>query len=217
LTTSKESDSLKALLSIASPPLGQQLVELPREFGHGGGSTEKDLAELLEQRNGFLAFEGALHVFPLGPGAEGYELMAWNSQELWRFAYDDMASDHLFFAEDVFGEQFSIRADRIWRFNPETGDSEDVAASLEHWAQGILQNYEVETGHKLAHAWQERHGPLPIRERLVPKIPFVAGGQFDVDNLSSVDAAEGMRYRGHIATQIRDLPNGAQIRLAVTE
>jgi hypothetical protein len=99
------------------------------------------------------------------------------------------------------------------RFNPETGNIEVVATSLEGWAERILADYTVETGWPLAHEWQRRYGPLPVQERLIPKIPFVLGGAYDTDNLYAIDAVKGMRFRADIARQIRDLPDGTQVKL----
>ena len=69
------------------------------------------------------------------------------------------------------------------------------------------------TGFPLAHDWQQVNGALRSRKRLLPKIPFILGGQFESNNLVAVDSVEGMRYRGEIWRQIRDLPDGAQIKL----
>ncbi len=51
----------------------------------------------------------------------------------------------------------------------------------------------------------------------MPKQPFVLGGQFSVDNLSVVDAAEAMRFRAETAAQIQDLPEGATVKLETGE
>ena len=41
----------------------------------------------------------------------------------------------------------------------------------------------------------------------------MAGGAFRVDNLLAMNEAEGMAYRADFANQIRDLPDGAEIRI----
>jgi hypothetical protein len=51
---------------------------------------------------------------------------------------------------------------------------------------------------------------------LVPKIPFVLGGEFGVDNVFALEATKGMRLRGELAVQIRDLPNGTKISYRFT-
>ena len=205
------------LLHLAGPPLGPPLQKLPREIDWQADLQTAQLGHLLLRRNGFFVFESALHLFPLAATSAGYDLLSWNSMETWRLAYGDAVQDDLFFAEDIFGEQFAIRDGCIWRFNPETGESEEVAATLEAWASQILADYAAETGYPLAHEWQTQHGPLPPDKRLVPITPFVMGGEFALTNLHALDAVAGMRFRADIARQIRDLPDGSTVHLTVTE
>jgi len=41
----------------------------------------------------------------------------------------------------------------------------------------------------------------------------VLGGEFEVENLFAMPASDAMSYRGVIAAQIRDLPDGATVTL----
>ncbi|MFA9430360.1 SMI1/KNR4 family protein [Egicoccus sp. AB-alg2] len=170
------------------------------------------------QRDGFHAFESALYVHPLATGAAGERSMqAWNEPALWRAVYDDLAAEGLCFAEDVFGGQFVLLHGEVSTFDPETGARDWLAPDLEGWAEAVLDDYAVLTGHPLAHAWQAQHGPLQAGQRLVPKIPFVLGGEFTVENLHALDAVEGMRRRGALARQLRDLPDGARVTYRVVD
>jgi hypothetical protein len=170
----------------------------------------------LRQRNGFFAFESALHLLPLGRG-EGMDLETWNSPDLWRREFGDRADGFLFFAEDLFGGQFGLRGDRVHSFDPETGEAELFADDLSDWSARILADYRVLTGYPLGHVWQERHGALPRGRRLVPKIPFILGGAFEVENLYSAEPAEAIKFRGSVARQIHDLPDGTRVRLRTAE
>jgi hypothetical protein len=172
---------------------------------------------MLSLKNGFYAFEGALHVYSDGgaPGEPG--LVEWNADDLWKCEYQGMAKGLLCFAEDVFGMQFCLKDGGVSRFDPETGHVEAVASDPEHWAEMILGDHELWTGFRLAHDWQVKHGPLPIGSRLVPITPFVLGGEFTSKNLHALEAVKGMRYRASIAVQIRDLPDGASVNLRVID
>ena len=103
----------------------------------------------------------------------------------------------------------------MWRFNPESAAREEFANNLEEWAEKILADYSFETGYQLAHAWQEQNGQLPEGHRLIPKIPFIMGGEYEVDNLFALEAVKAMRYRADIWKQIRDVPDGTPIQLKV--
>ena len=89
-----------------------------------------------------------------------------------------MAEGLLFFAEDAFGGQFALRDEHVVTFDPETGEAQALASSIEDWADQLLADFEFLTGQPLAHDWQARNGALPPGERLVPKVPFVLGGEY---------------------------------------
>jgi hypothetical protein len=52
--------------------------------------------------------------------------------------------------------------------------------------------------------------------RLVPKIPFVCGGRYEVNNLYPLNEVKGRQFRASIARQIRDLPDGSQVILDIS-
>lgn len=170
---------------------------------------------MLEKLNGFTAFEGSLLVRGMGPGPNG--LAAWNAADGWRESYSGMADGLFFFAEDAFGGQFALVGDTVFTFEPETGESQPLAESLEEWASLVLTDYEFLTGYPVACEWQAIHGPIPEGMRLIPKIPFILGGEFDVANLYALDSVTGMRLRADIARQIRDLPDGAAVEFRVLD
>ncbi len=209
------SSNLDKLLSSATPSLSDNPPSLNEQVRSLAGSAADDLLSMLCKRNGFYALESALHVFPSHSDEKEIGLDEWNSDVLWRNEYQGMADGCLFFAEDVFGGQFCIKGNKIYTFDPETGALDYLADDIEGWVTAIISDYEVLTGYPLAHQWQEHHGQLPAKKRLLPKVPFVAGGEFTLDNLYLNDAIDGMKFRADIANQIKDLPDGAKIQFNV--
>ncbi|POX55377.1 SMI1/KNR4 family protein [Streptomyces sp. Ru71] len=175
------------------------------------------MSEVLETVNGFYAFESALHVFPTRSTTGAMDLERWNHSELWRSRYRGMADSYLFFAEDIFGGQFAAKDGTVFSFDPETGEGLPMASSIDEWASRLLADFEVETGFPLAHDWQVRNGPILEGFRLLPKTPFVLGGEYEVENLHALESSKGMRLRAELAVQIRDLPDGAMIKYSVTD
>lgn len=206
--------SFDALVTRASEPLGtsSDLSGLPE-----GGPRFDELWELLRLRNGFFAFESALRVFPAGPSTSTMPAEQWNALGTWKYEYSGMADGLWCFAEDIFGVQFAIHGDDVVSFDPETGDVRPVADSIGSWAHLVLMEYKTWTGWVIAHNWQTENGALSTSQRLLPKLPFVLGGSYDLTNLYAGDAVEGMRWRGSLATQIRDLPDGATIEFVVRD
>ena len=200
---------------------GNSIVASPPIFGARtltmAGKHFPELSSMLHGKNGFYAFEAALHVFSAVDVLGTMDIEEWNSETLWRRDYGDLVTNHLFFAEDIFGGQYCIHGDKICFFDPETGETESVCDTLDLWAKSILEDYNYRTGFPLAHEWQSRHGALPSGSRLLPKVPFVCGGKFSVENLYLLDSVKGMRFRATLARQIKNLPNGAKIEFKLVE
>ncbi len=176
-----------------------------------------ELINLLNKKNGFYGFESALHVFPFETVGNDIGVLDWNESGLWIDFYDDLARDAIFFAEDVFGGQFCIKQNGIYSFEPETGSFEYLANDIDEWCKTILEEYSVLTGYPLANAWQNTHGSIPAGYRLVPKIPFVVGGGYEIDNLYLEKSVVAMKARANIALQIRDVPDGGSIKLNLVD
>ncbi len=203
---------VEKLLSISSEPLAarpEALVKALEPYVLG-----PELLHMLERRNGFYAFESALHVFPL-TSPVGMSLEEWNAESLWRHGYEDLTEGLLFFAEDIFQNQFCLSADGVLRFYAETGATAFMGDSIESWAEKILGGNGNETSWQLASRWQAENGPLPTGKRLMPKIPFFLGGAYSIENLWAGDPVEGMRFKADLALQTRKLPDGSAVRLVI--
>ncbi|MCP9494943.1 MAG: hypothetical protein MSG64_10880 [Pyrinomonadaceae bacterium MAG19_C2-C3] len=92
----------------------------------------KNLQSLLQQENGFIAFDGGLHLRGacLSP--------AWHSlREVWagEFAlhelYPVINKTDVPFAQDCLGDQFILRQDVVHRLSSETGELDSLEISIE--------------------------------------------------------------------------------------
>lgn len=209
--------TLNNLIKIAGAPLvNKPATDIPARLGLHE-DLRKQLLEMLKVKNGFYAFESALHIFPSSTMGAEIGLADWNDQGLWIGDYQGLADDAVFFAEDAFGGQFCIRGDGVYTFDPEVGEFEFLANDLYGWANEVMEDYELLTGYPLAHKWQVENGPLNAGMRLVPKIPFVLQGDFSVSNLVATSSLKGMKWRADIAVQIRDLDDGESVELKVID
>lgn len=209
--------SVQRLVSAGSEPLSRDMPPRGNELSAFTESRSlcDELSDLLIQKNGFYAFESALHIFPATQGEGRGTLKWWNSPNLWRQEYGILARDSFYFAEDAFGNQFCFLSGQVCTFDAETGDIEALGTTMSEWADRVLADYDVLTGYSLLHRWQRKHGALPHGQRLIPKKPFVLGGAFTLENLYALDSVSGMRSRGNLARQIVDLPDGGSVELKV--
>jgi hypothetical protein len=171
---------------------------------------------LLQVKNGFYAFESALHVFPLieDDQFDHQDLIRWNLPNTWKQAFGEKAEQCFAFAEDVFGYQFCFYECIIVRFDPETGHAEEVCSSMEEWSRIICNDFDFQTGYSIAKAWQDQHGPLKQGSRLIPIIPLVSSeGSYAIDNFYEVSALKGMLSRADFARQIEGVKDGEKVRI----
>lgn len=108
---------------------------------------------------------------------------------------------------------------RYWRLSPEECSCEVVASNredldvlsknqefLRDWNMSALVDYAFKT-----------HGVLPEGRKYCLKIPGVLGGEYGGDNIATISLEELIGASGYIAKQIKDLPDGSQIKLRVTD
>lgn len=210
-------EKVRKLLSIASEALGPRVTSSILSVNDVDEGGKLELSEMLGEKNGFYAFASALHVFPSGNSLSGRDttLEEWNAKGLWRFQYDDLPDEILFFAEDLFGVQFCLYGQEVFVFDPESENLSFFAKNIIDWASKILEDYDYFTGYSLGDSWQKENGALPQGYRLLPRMPFILGGKFEADNLYLCEAAEGMRLRGEFAKKIKNLPDGSKINIEV--
>lgn len=209
--------STELLLENAGERLAEGPCYLDSWVRRHAGARLADLEQMYAVRNGFLAFDRALRVFPAVRPVHPLSLSGWNKPRLWRDTYGSLADGILFFADDIFGGQFCIKGGKVFVFEPETGALEWLADDLDGWAARIMADTDLYTGRPLARAWQKKNGLLDPAQRLIPTLLFTLGGEFTVDNLVAKDAVTGMRIRGPIAQKIHDLPDGTKIRFVIED
>jgi hypothetical protein len=203
------------LLAPASFRLSKAEAVLPPFVESAAGPLAGELQALLRVRNGFYAFSNALHVFPSVSSDLSWGLEDWNMPGLWKHEYESFVDPGLCFAQDTFGNQFSIKEGSICRFDAETGVLTPVAATVAKWAELIQSNDRLWTGWPIAYRWKEKHGPIPLHQRLQPATPFCCGGSDGIEELTAVDAALLLGFWGKFATEIHELPDGATINSAI--
>lgn len=196
----------------------QGSVDVP-ESGSANGLPDtargRELAEFLSWRNGILSPDSALWI--RGCGTSRYGLSEWNSSKGWRAGYGSVIDGLFFFAEDAFGCQWCLGADSVMSFDPETAEIVEFAASLGEWAERVIGDYDSLTGAWVTRQWQAANGPLPYGTRMIPAIPFVLGGLFDLTNVRPIDCWDGAESRADIWNQIKDLPDGATVKWKVID
>lgn len=123
-------------------------------------------------------------------------------------------------AENAFGSLIvEDQGGTFWRITPEELSCEVVARSRPELDAllrdpAFLSDWNMQTIVNVASA---SVGPLAAGRKYCLKLPAVLGGDFDATNLGSISELELIRATGDMARQIADLPDGANVRLEITE
>ena len=207
-------NNMDKLVSIGGKPLSSDEPDLAILQN---GSRVEELKYILASKNGFFAFNSGLNFYPIATNSsEGPDFSSWNSNDLWRKAYAiNIPDEMIFFGQDIFGVQFCLADEQVMTFDPETGQLDYVASSLDEFCGKLLDEHDVLVGSGIAFEWQNQNRKLASNERLMPITPFVLGGEFDIKNLRAVDSVDSMHFRAEIANQIKELPDGQKIQFEV--
>ncbi len=172
----------------------QLLAELPSELGG-----------LLDELNGFILHEGALHVRGASLAPEWHSLRAaWKGPNALHRFYEELEPGDIPFAQDQLGDQFLLRQGMIIRLSAETGAVEPFAECLEDFLEELEEDIEELLDVGLDH-------PLKPGELLQANPPFCfqeseAGVQLDPKPADHV-----IRRHAELAKRIRGVPEGGEI------
>ena len=108
---------------------------------------------------------------------------------------------------------------KYWRLCPEDVYCEVVAENREELDalstdQEFLEDWYMKT---LVEVAKDILGPLEEGRKYYLVISGVLGGEYGISNIKTAPLVEIIRYSGDVGKQIKDLPDGAQIKLKVID
>ena len=127
---------------------------------------------------------------------------------------------HQIVGDNDFGNlMIKDQSGHYWRLCPEDLYCKVIAnskAELDQLSQDqeFLRDWHMT---ELVQQAQERLGPLRPGFKYCLKIPGTLGGEYGGDNLATISLGGLVTASGHIAQQIEDLPDGAQVKLSIID
>jgi hypothetical protein len=115
-----------------------------------------------------------------------------------------------------FGNLLVEGADgRIWRICPEELSCEAVAPSHDGLAD-VRASEDWKMGALVERATASM-GPPGEGRCFCLKVPGVLGGEYELHNMGTIEVGELIAFAGDLAAQLKDVPDGTQIKLEVAE
>ena len=116
--------------------------------------------------------------------------------------------------ENAFGNVIVRAKDgAYWRICPEELEckviASDEAAMKKLWKEDEFRaDWDMD---RLVSLAERKLGPVSEERCYCLKIPGVLGGKYEAKNMGTITRREVLAFSGHLAKQIKDLPDGAQV------
>ena len=196
-------------VTFTGPPLDDEEMLARLSANHAG---------LLRQINGFIQFEGGLHVRGACRAPAWHSLRdAWEGEAAFHRLYPEVRPEDVPFAEDCLGDQFLLRDGQVWRLWAETGEIESLEVGLGGFFEAVQADpVEYLSLHPLLQ-FQREGGRLEPGQLLAAFPPFCIKESADGVSLRAIAAGERRRFLADLAAQLRDVPDGGQIDFRLEE
>lgn len=170
------------------------------------GVTDKKLPlelELLYQlKNGFIAFENTFRIYNI----DTIEIVN-------KFVLPELKGEMLFFGDNSLGDGFCLKNGWFYKYDFETGELEFMGEDLNEFSKSLLLNYNYYTGYTLAKEWMNINGGLSFDKILMPRIPFILGGEYSVQNLVLYSRNDGFKKKMNLCKKISCFNDGEEVLL----
>lgn len=173
---------------------------------------------LLEQRNGFVAYSGGLHVRGAVREPEWHSLQsAWEGRVALHVLYPTVEPTDVPFAQDAFGDQFLLRGGQVCRLAGETGDLKSLAVDLagffEQASADPIEYLQLEPLER----FRAEGGCLLPGQLINVYPPFVAKESAAGVSLRPIPVEDRIAFLASLARQLRDVPDGGRVRFRTAE
>ncbi|MEO8528449.1 MAG: SMI1/KNR4 family protein [Pseudolysinimonas sp.] len=208
------SESL-ALIRESASDIGPELGA-PSRFGELSQILPAAHLDLLKQYNGFTLFQGAFRLFGFRSDSS-LDLLNWNAEQTWRFAWGSRLTEYLFIGETGWGDQYAYRLDgsgqlhgsEIYFLEANSMEAESLSQSFEAFLAGEMLRNAVEPYDAMTVDALNANGALDPAEHWVLTPSLVLGGDDRIENLSTLPATTAMIFAGDVAKAMESSRPGA--------
>lgn len=175
--------------------------------------SDYEYIEFIELTNGGLFYDFSLHLYSFCNTLNEFDIFHVNNfiHKEYNFITDGLFS----FGQDIFGNQFCFSKNGIIFFNIETGDKDIIASNFTDWCIILADDLDFYTGRKFS-SFLKSPNYVKI-ERICPKVPFIIGGEYEINNFYLLQYPKYISVNANIARQIYNLPDGTEINLVISE
>ena len=192
----------------------------------GGEITDSEIVEklpqtywdLLQQVNGYILFNGGLHIRGAVVSPSWHSLrVAWFGETALHRLFPAIKQQDIPFGQDCFGDQFVLRDGSVHRLQAETGTIESLAMDLETFLLRA-QDAPVEfLSLQLLRQFRREGGELKPGELLSVYPPFCTKESGRGISLRAISASDRIGFLADFANQISHLSEGTRVRIKTSK
>ena len=178
------------------------------------GKLPAEMRQLLGGVNGFVMFDGGLHIRGACLLPEWHSLRkVWEGEMALSSLYPMVRPDDVPFGEDCMGDQFVLRDGIVHRLAAETGELSSLEVGLFTFLdESQKRPVDYLSLHPLLQFQKEQGRSIKPGELLDANPFFCMEESKDGVCLEAVPTLERISFLAHVAGEIAKLPNGAKIR-----
>jgi hypothetical protein len=179
----------------------------------------KDLQTLLGHTNGFVAFDGGIHVRGACLEPDWHSIRTfWMGSFALHERYTALTEDDIPFAEDCVGDQFLLRSGQVILLDTETGEVEVLANSLLEFLEKIQSDPQETLGMHPLIGMREEDGEFLEPGQLINVFPpFCTKEAAEGVAMSPVPTMQRLDYLVELSKVMSDLDDGHEFVYRFTE
>jgi hypothetical protein len=173
---------------------------------------------LLASRNGFIAFDGGLHIRGACLEPPWHSLRsAWEGPDALHQLFSEIGPDDVPFGQDALGDQFILRVGVVHRLSAESDELTSLNLDLDAFlAAAAADPIGFLALQPLLH-FQAQGGRLTPGQLLSVYPPFVFKESGGDASLRAIPALERLRFLAQLARHVREAPDGTKISFKIVE
>lgn len=178
------------------------------------GRLPLEYQRLLETTNGYVAYDGGLHVRGASLLPEWHSLRsAWLGDDAIHRLFPAVSPDDIPFGEDCLGDQYVLRHGIVWKLSAESGDLVSLELTLAEFDAEARNDPEGFLELAPLQQFRDQGGVLEPGQLLSAYPPFLFKESEEGVQLKAVPNHERRRFLAALARQVQELPDGASIEL----
>jgi len=177
-----------------------------------------NLRNLLTQINGFVAFNGGLHLRGACPEPRWHSITeVWRGPHALHTLYPAVSTEEIPFGQDCMGDQFLLRDGLVYKLFTETGNKVSLDIDFAQFLQEAVTDPVEYLELQPLLQYLEESGPLEPGKILIAYPPFCTLEAEEGVTLTAMPALEALEYLSSLANKMGSIPEGGKIKFEIAE